>query len=161
MELKESQLRRHMGEARGWFGLSCLFHSWSGQVQAHPPSPPARVSVRLLPFSLSLPLLPDTSSLTPPQRASLWEGNRLGSLWCLGGLLLIGSEKMILPHSCLQSWAPVTREKSNADSRVELPAETLCQAQTPEVGEDSRALRWERSGGEAMRDPHWSPPVGC
>lgn len=101
------------------------------------------------------------SSLTPPQRASLWEGNRLGSPWCLGGLLLIGLEKMILPHSCRQSWAPVTREKPNADSRVELPAETLCQAQTPEVGEDSRALRWERSRGEAMRDPHWSPPAGC
>lgn len=53
---------------------------------------------------------------------------------------------MIPPHSCLQSWAPVTRGKLNADSGAGLPAETLCQAQTPAVGGDSRALREAQEG---------------
>lgn len=48
---------------------------------------------------------------------------------------------MIPAHSCLQSWVPVTWDKLNADSKAGLPAETLCQAETPEVGEHSGALR--------------------
>lgn len=96
---KES-LRSHSwdaiwGKCVGGSSLSCLFHSWSSQVQEHPPPfPPPTLQEGQDPSlcsPLSFLLSRHPAAYPPLQGPWLWEADCPKSHCRLGGLLLIGS----------------------------------------------------------------------
>lgn len=91
VELKESQLRCHMGEVCGWFWpfLLLSFLVWPS---AGASSLSSCQSIKSPPSFLPRPLLPffSDSSLTSAAVSLTVESKPLKSPCCLGGLLLIG-----------------------------------------------------------------------
>ena len=141
-------------------------HSQSGQVQESPPFPPARVSAHhsllsACPFPPSrqqaVQLRGRAASLTvgrgPPQVSPVSGGSAAN--W------IVKDD----PSAQLSaSQAPVTQGKLNTDNGAGLPAEALCQAQTPEVREDGGTEMGEelRQGGTSPSAPsgaEMAPPL--
>lgn len=164
-ELKESQLGGHMEKCVGGSAFPAS-RSWSGQVQESPPFPPARVSAHR-PLLSACPFPPSRHQAAQlrGRAASLAVGRGPPRVSPVSGGSAANWIVKDDPSAQLSvSQAPATQGKLNADSGGGLPAEALCQAQTPEVREDSGTEMGEeqRQGGTSPSAPsgaETAPPL--